>query len=401
MTAARRLLARDMEQIFPENWAILHLSVIFAITLAQMLVVYVLSDSSNPPAGLGLFTVYFMAALLGWIALTLRQGSDSPMVVDVPSVASILNSYILFLAASQRAKVKAGRLVFGAICLVTCLCVFFLPPEPMFALQTGTAALFFAGTGLVCLGRSLRHRNVGDAIIATAALLMVAGIPAALYQQFAMHNLALAQTVAFGVHSCAYVLVAVGFLASVLIEYQQHLSHLATEDPLTRLLNRRGLEDALQVSLAHASREALPTAAIMIDIDHFKKVNDSFGHDTGDNVIRMVGALVDRMSRGSDVVARTGGEEFVVVLPNTDLDSARILAERIRLAISEHPLLVDQQKIPITASLGVACTKGNVLLEDLVQDADRAMYLAKRGGRNRVASLENRPVRMSSTGAAG
>ena len=138
-----------MEQIFPENWAILHLGMIFAITLAQMLVVYVLSDSSKPPAGLGLFTVYFMAALLGWIALTLRQGSDSPMVVDVPSVAAILNSYILFLAAGQRAKVLAGRWIFGAVCLVACLCVFFLPAEHMFALQTGTAALFFAGTMVV------------------------------------------------------------------------------------------------------------------------------------------------------------------------------------------------------------------------------------------------------------
>lgn len=390
-----------MEQIFPENWAILHLGLIFSITLAQMLVVYVLSDSHNPPAGLGLFTVYFMAALLGWIALTLRQVSDTPMVVDVPSVASILNSYILFLAAGQRADSHGGRYLFGAICLLACLCVFFLPSESMFAVQTGTAALFFAGTGMICMGRSLRYRNVGDAIIACAALMMVAGIPAALYQHFVMGKPALAQTIAFGVHSCAYVLVATGFLASVLIEYQQHLSHLATEDPLTRLLNRRGLEGALHVSLAHASRQDLPTAAIMIDIDHFKKVNDSFGHETGDNVIRMVADLIGRMCRGSDVVARTGGEEFLAVLPSTDLDSARILAERIRLAISEYPLLVDQQRIPVTISLGVASARGDITLDQLVQDADRAMYLAKQGGRNRVASLESNPVHLSTTGVAG
>lgn len=389
-----------MEQIFPENWSILHLGLIFSITLAQMLVVYVLSDSSNPPAGLGLFTVYFMAALLGWIALTLRQSTDTPMVVDVPSVAAILNSYILFLAAGQRASRHGGRYVLGLVCLVACLCVFFLPGETMFAVQISVAALFFAGTGLACLGRSLRDQNVGDAIIACAALMMVAGVPVALYQQFAMENLVLANTIAFGVHSCAYVLVAIGFLASVLIEYQQHLSHLATEDPLTRLLNRRGLEDALHVSLAQASRHELSTAAIMIDIDHFKKVNDSFGHETGDNVIRTVSSVISRMCRGSDVVARTGGEEFLVVLPGTDLDSARVLAERIRLAVCERPLLVDQQRIPVTVSLGVAGSRGGVTLDELVQEADRAMYLAKQGGRNRVASLENSPIHLSTTGAA-
>lgn len=387
-----------MEQIFPENWAILHLGLIFSITLAQMLVVYVLSDSSNPPAGLGLFTVYFMAALLGWIALTLRQGSDTPMVVDVPAVASILNSYILFLAAGQRASVHGGRFLFGAICLVSCLSVFFLRAELMFAVQSGVAALFFAGTGLICIGRSLRCRNVGDAIIAFAALLMVTGIPAALYQQLVLDRFALANNIAFGVHSCAYVLVAIGFLASVLIEYQQHLSHLATEDPLTKLLNRRGLEDAMQVSLAQASRHEQPIAAIMIDIDHFKKVNDSFGHETGDNVIKIVGNLIDRMCRGSDVVARTGGEEFLVVLPDTDLDAARLLAERIRLALSERPLLVDQQRIPVTVSLGTASARGVTTLDQLIQDADRAMYLAKQGGRNRVASLENSTVHLSTRG---
>lgn len=388
-----------MEQIFPENWAILHLGLIFSITLAQMLVVYVLSDSSNPPAGLGLFTVYFMAALLGWIAFTIRQGSDTPMVVDVPSVASILNSYILFLAAGQRAGNSVGRILSGAICLLACLTVFFLPPEQMFAVQAASTALFFAGTGLLCLRRSLRYRNVGDAIIAYASFTMVAGMPAALYMLYVPGDFSLAQTISFGVHSCAYSLVAVGFLASVLIEYQQHLSHLATEDPLTRLLNRRGLEDALHVSLAHASRQHLPTSAIMIDIDHFKKVNDSFGHETGDNVIRMTAGIIARMCRGSDVVARTGGEEFLLVLPDTALDAARILAERIRVAISQHPLLVDQQRIPVTVSLGVASAHGDVVLDELAQDADRAMYLAKQGGRNRVSSLESKPVRLSTSGS--
>ena len=144
-----------MEQIIPENWAVLHLGLVFSITLAQMLVVYVLSDAHNPPAGLGLFTVYFMVALLGWIAVTLHQGSSTPLVVDVPSVASILNSYILFMAAGQRAGNHRGRVILGAVCLVGCLSVFFLSPLAMFAAPGALAARGFAAAGGLCGGRSL------------------------------------------------------------------------------------------------------------------------------------------------------------------------------------------------------------------------------------------------------
>ena len=101
------------------------------------------------------------------------------------------------------------------------------------------------------------------------------------------------------------------------------------------------------------------------------------------------------MSRGSDVVARTGGEEYLLILPNTPLESARTLAERIRAAIGDLPLLVDNQRIPVTVSLGVASADGDVNLDTLAQEADRALYLAKRGGRNRVASVENKPLHLS------
>jgi hypothetical protein len=86
-----------MQQIHPENWVIMYFGLIFLITCAMMMVVYVLSDAGKPTPGLGLYTVYFMAALLGWIAFTLQQGSNVPMVIDIPAVASVLNSYVLFL----------------------------------------------------------------------------------------------------------------------------------------------------------------------------------------------------------------------------------------------------------------------------------------------------------------
>ncbi len=385
-----------MDQITAENWAIIHFALIFMITCVNMLVAYVLSDSSNPTPGLGLYTVYFMVALLGWIAYTLKQVAEIPMPVDVPSVAAVLNSYILFLAAGQRAGIAAGRIILGLVCLAACLSVFFLPPEQMFLVQSASAWLFFTCTGVVALLRAWRRNNVGDAVTAFAALLMVIGMPWSLYYWLVPGNDVAAATLALAAGNIAYVLVALGFLASVLIEYQQHLSNLATEDPLTRLLNRRGLENALHITLAHAARQQLTTSAIMVDIDRFREINDNFGPEAGDQVIRQIAGYLQRMSRASDVVARTGGEEFLMILPHTALESARTLADRIREAIAERPLVVDNQRIQVTVSMGVAALTGSAELDRLSQDADRAMYLAKRGGSNRVASVENRPVHLSS-----
>ena len=204
-----------------------------------------------------------------------------------------------------------------------------------------------------------------------------------------------APTVIYAAYSSAYALLTIVFLASVVIQYQRHLLLLATEDPLTRLLNRRGLADALNISLATAARQGLSTSALMVDIDHFKKINDSFGHDTGDLVIQRIADVLQRMARASDVIARVGPEKYLLVLPDTELDAARVLAERIRAAIDEHPVLVNRESIHTTVSLGVACMVGAVSLIELGEAADRALYLAKRGGRNRVASVEHKPVQMT------
>ena len=307
----------------------------------------------------------------------------------------VLNSYILFMAAGQRAVVAHGRIPLGVICFAACLCVFFLPPARMFVVQTGSAALFFLATAAICSWRCWQYNNVGDAIIAAGGLMMAVGMPTAIYFSTVKGNYAEGEVIAFGVHCIAYALVSIGFLASVLIEYQQHLSSLATQDPLTRLLNRRGIEDALQISMAQASRGGLPTSAIMVDVDHIKQINDSFGHEVGDHVLRQVADVITRQCRSSDVVARTGGDEFLLIMPETALDSARVLAERIRETISQQPLLVDSQRIDVTVSLGLACVVGTINLDELSHEADRAMYLAKRGGRNRVASVEHRPVHLS------
>jgi diguanylate cyclase (GGDEF)-like protein len=384
-----------MEELLPESWVFMHFALIMIITCTQMLVIYILGDSSNPPAGLGMFTVYFMAALLGWIAFTLQQVSGIAMIVDVPSIAVILNTYILFLAAGQRSSISRGRITLGAVCLLASLSALVLSQSAMFLVQLSATTLFFVAAGLICVWRGLKFGNIGDGVISLSAAVMCISYPVIIYFHVVDDNAVVAQAIAFGSYSAAYVLVAVGFLASVLIEYQGHLAQLATHDPLSRVYNRRGMDEALTLTLAAAQRRDLPTAAIVVDIDHFKQINASFGQDIGDQVILKIAEILGKMSRSSDVVARTAGKKFLVVLPETELISAKVLADRIHLAIGERPLLIDQQRIAITASLGVTASRGDANLDDLSQEADHAMFLAKQGGRNQVASIDRDPIHLS------
>ncbi|HEX3777049.1 MAG TPA: diguanylate cyclase [Polyangiaceae bacterium] len=159
---------------------------------------------------------------------------------------------------------------------------------------------------------------------------------------------------------------------------------LATTDPLTGLANRRALLKALEIELALCQRHGLPLTFCLMDVDHFKSVNDVHGHAAGDQVLAAIGDLLQRSLRIPDVPARWGGEEFVVVLKQTDQHGALLAAERIRKAAEALQIVVSGKKIPITVSIGVSEFCADDTAETLIDRADRAMYRAKSGGRNRV-----------------
>ncbi|BAH37527.1 MAG TPA: GGDEF domain-containing protein [Gemmatimonas aurantiaca] len=166
------------------------------------------------------------------------------------------------------------------------------------------------------------------------------------------------------------------------------LEQLAQTDPLTQLLNRRALTERITAEMERALRYDSTLALLMIDLDHFKKVNDTYGHLVGDDVLRDVGQLLGHTIRGSDITARYGGEEFLVLLPETDDAGAVAFAERIRVAMEEHPFARDSMAEPLklTASIGVAVFPAARIenVEDLFARADAALYRAKAEGRNRV-----------------
>lgn len=169
-------------------------------------------------------------------------------------------------------------------------------------------------------------------------------------------------------------------------ELEAALRHLAESDPLTQILNRVGIMTELGRRFAEFQRYGSVFSVLMIDVDHFKQVNDRLGHLAGDQVLRRVAGIVRSALREVDSVGRYGGEEFLVVLPGTRLDSAVNTADRIRIAIEQIPIRVEREQVRVTVSIGAVSAEpgGPDTVDKLIDGADRCMYEAKHSGRNRV-----------------
>lgn len=165
---------------------------------------------------------------------------------------------------------------------------------------------------------------------------------------------------------------------------RQTAEELARVDPLTGLFNRRAFIEQGEQALATAERSDRPLSLVILDIDHFKSINDTFGHAVGDLAIQGVARLLQDTCRRGDVVARWGGEEFILLLPETNRSQATFLAERLRQKIEETPVRTGATAITLTASMGVAARDRHASLDALVSEADGQMYRAKECGRNRV-----------------
>jgi diguanylate cyclase (GGDEF)-like protein len=170
-----------------------------------------------------------------------------------------------------------------------------------------------------------------------------------------------------------------------LLDAQEALRHEATHDRLTGLWNRAMIVDQLEREIARAHRQKEPLSVLMADLDHFKSVNDTYGHAAGDVVLREAGIRMVGVPRRYDLIGRYGGEEFLMLVPGCDLPAAALVADRIREAVAAAPIKAGENELRVTVSLGVACTSsGHTTAATLLQAADEALYRAKAAGRNRV-----------------
>jgi diguanylate cyclase (GGDEF)-like protein len=166
---------------------------------------------------------------------------------------------------------------------------------------------------------------------------------------------------------------------------QSQLREQAIRDALTNVFNRRYLEETLERELARAEREGYPLCLIMMDLDHFKVVNDTYGHEAGDVVLKALAETVTRQSRHGDFVCRYGGEEFVLVMPNIVIETARQRAGELHQLINSLNIVYGVFNLTTTISMGVAAyPEHGKTKEEVLRAADRALYVAKNTGRNRV-----------------
>jgi diguanylate cyclase (GGDEF)-like protein len=173
----------------------------------------------------------------------------------------------------------------------------------------------------------------------------------------------------------------------------EEVSKRARTDPLTGLYNRRHFDELLGQMIKQTDRFGDPVSLIMADVDHFKNVNDTWGHDAGDDVLKSLAETLKAGVRDADICARFGGEEFAVVLPKTALQGAAELADRLRKQVEAKPLVVNGESIAVTISCGVACYPDGVITKEaLFAAADRALYEAKSAGRNCVKSAIPKPT---------
>ncbi len=165
--------------------------------------------------------------------------------------------------------------------------------------------------------------------------------------------------------------------------YKRALQMVYT-DPLTKAKNRAAFNDMIEREYKLANRNSKHLSLIFVDLDHFKSINDDFGHECGDIALASVAGVIKDTVRSSDIIFRYGGEEFVILLSETGFDKAGEIAERIRAAIENHTLAYGMQTLNMTASLGVSTLLGNDNIQSFINRADGAMYKAKKAGRNQV-----------------
>ncbi|WP_447972132.1 diguanylate cyclase [Nitrospira sp. Kam-Ns4a] len=258
-----------------------------------------------------------------------------------------------------------------------------VPLDQRVVAETRDALLARGPAGLAGAGGSPREvRDGGRATVSIEVPLLVGSQPAGLIR------LARLTGPVYDRHETELVRAVATSLALALRNAEAHsqVRSLALTDSLTNVPNRRAFSQCLAREFQEAQRYGTPLCLIMVDLDHFKSLNDRFGHVFGDQLLRGVAAMIQQAVRGADVVARYGGEEFAVILPRTDLARAVSLAHRIRDRIARHTFPLDGSCVRLTASLGLAGVPDPAVptMEALIAAADAALYRAKTCGRNRV-----------------
>ncbi len=370
---------------------------IAAILMVLMTFMLLAAWRLNPHIpGLKGWTLAFGCGLLVCLNLLLRDSGHEWLMVIMTQLSSFLLAW-LNLAAARRylgrraLPVLAG--VAGAVSVLACALYFTLlevNQGARFLLQSTTAGLLFLmaarqmATGGV---REYPARYLFAAISGSHGLFLLLRpwlFRLGEHGMFDRHGTLVVSHLA--VVESIIAVVMLGFSVVMLANEQvtQALKHMADRDPLTGTYNRRAFMNMLEKATHYSSRLGFPVSVLLIDLDHFKRINDTWGHQRGDDALRHVVGVAHDCLREGDILGRLGGEEFAIALPNANQHEAEQIASRLRQAIAAQPLQYAGALLPLTTSIGVAAWRPPESPDGLLHRADEAMYQAKRQGRNCV-----------------
>ena len=340
---------------------------------------------------MSLYKAYFTIGLMGWIVVGVRDSIYHDIDLSISIIMYVGASLILLLAMDEKGRNVVRMMTVGLFAFLMIMIALVLQGEFAQLLIISIFGLvIYLYLFIKASDFAVKLRNIGYTIMAAAFLLVVVTSIMQLYGLFILNDLTLTYTLALISSSSAFLLVGIGFLTSIMITEHNQLKSLTLRDPLTGMYNRRGLDYLVELIIPASQRYNKCFSAITIDIDFFKKINDTYGHDGGDEVLKAFANMILECPRACDVSCRLGGEEFVVILPETDLAGALIIAERIRERIEVMEVDCNDECIRLTASLGVCTHCKDVNIDTLLKNADKALYKAKAEGRNRVCYMDDK-----------
>jgi diguanylate cyclase (GGDEF)-like protein len=384
----------------------IHTTIMIAAIMALLVGVslhYVLRDY---PASLApSIRLWLLGTLLqptAWMLYSMRD--------EVPDwCAAVLANALLSLAYALQIKgiriflerPLRRSLVFAPVAAVAVLEIVFTYVVPSIRLRLVTVSAVFCVQLIVAIialldwnqPRRRSHLLTASAFVALAAILVVrvayeglreGTIPSAFAATWM-------QTAVFGLAAFFPTIATLGFVLMCSDRLYQELERQAAIDMLTGVSNRRTLDLQASRAIALAHRHKRPLSLLLIDADHFKRINDVYGHEAGDEALQTLAAVLQCSLRGEDLFARLGGEEFVAVLPETDEEAARASAERLRVAVEQAEFTVQHRRVPLRVSIGISVVDNNDDFAGMLRRADQAMYAAKRAGRNRVFGPADAP----------
>ena len=341
-----------------------------------------------------------VATTFGMMIVNPEITHNSSILLASFPLALSLGAALIGLSITQSGNMKSGLIGAGIICTINAIVFVSYGPNIASFVMVGEIGCFiFYSIGfLFCWNGPRKSTDKFTAIFMLSGVIIFAVRGLGFYQAYVMDV-----TTALLLQSSYFV--TLQFFSSITIigsglailagEFDGRLKRqrrVDLTDPLSGLMTRKGLLDVISDKIENAHIQELTVSAIITDIDHFKSINDRFGHTTGDLVIECVGQLVKSNVRESDLAARIGGEEFFILLPGSDINTAAAIAERMRQGISEQSMRELKGRI-VTSSFGVVPVKAGDTFTTILKSADKALYSAKNAGRNSIAINRREPNR--------